>query len=191
MANLMKYTIIIWLILLTACSNSNASEPRHDEYSILLSSLLNINEEKYTYVDEKGKNQPDSLKKFKELERIYINNITPDLANDKFSNKRLKIIMFYSFYSLTNNSAAFQEYLATDLMPIYSDNSDVFLRILNELPFLIQSNCNRLDAFFGFEGKNLDKKSNFIKQNFKHFNNHLNSDQYELCTSSFNEKPNK
>ncbi len=99
--------------------------------------------------------------------------------------------MFYSFYSFVNNSAAFQEYLATDLMPIYIKNSDAFLRILNELPFLIQSNCNRLDAFFGFEGKNLDKKSNFIKQNFKLFKKYLNSGQYELCISSFNEKPNK
>ncbi len=61
----MKYTIIIWLILLTACSNLNASEPRHDEYSILLSSLLNINEDKYTYIDSKGKNSPIHLKNLK------------------------------------------------------------------------------------------------------------------------------
>lgn len=191
MANLMKYTIIIWLLLLTACSNLNASEPSVDEYSTLLSSLLDINKDKYVYIDANGKKQPDLLKKFKELERIYINNITPDLSNNMFSDRRLKIIMFYSFYSFVNNSAAFQEYLATDLMPIYIKNPDAFLRILKKLPFLIQSNCNRLDAFFGFEGKNIDKKSIFIKLNTNRFKKHLNSDQYALCLSSFNDNPNK
>ncbi|MCP4471177.1 MAG: hypothetical protein GY815_10905, partial [Gammaproteobacteria bacterium] len=161
----MKYTIIIWLILVSACSNLKSEEGHYDEYSILLSSLLNVNEGVFTYIDEKGNKQPDELKKFKELERIYIKNISPDLTNNKFSNKRLKIIMFYSFYSFEKKSAAFQEYLAADLMPIYISNPDSFLKILNELPFLIKSNCNRLNANFGFEGKNTYNKSNFLKQN--------------------------
>lgn len=190
MVKFMKYTIIIWLVLLSACSNLKASEVNDDEYLILLSSLLNVNEEVFTYIDEEGKRQPDALKKFKELERIYIKNIDPDLANKKFSDKRLKIIMFYSFYSFVNKSAAFQEYLAADLMPIYINNSDSFLKILNELPFLIQSNCNRLNAYFGFEGKNIGKQSNFLKQNTNLFRNYLIPEQYELCLSNFNKTPN-
>jgi len=190
MVNLMKYTIVISFVLLMACSNLNASEPR-DEYSILLSSLLKIKDDKYTYFDEKGRKQPSPLKKFKELEKIYINYTNPDIVNNKFSNKRLKIIMFYSFYSYVNNSGAFLEALATDLMPIYIKNPDAFLKILNELPFLIESNCNRLNAFFGFEGKNFNKKSNFINLNTGLFKKYLNSKQYELCINHFKEKPNK
>lgn len=187
----MKYTIIIWLVLLSACSNLTTSESYHEEYSTLLSSLLNVNEDVFTYIDERGSKQLDELKKFKELERIYIKNINPDLTNNKLSDERLKIIMFYSFYSFVHKSAVFQEYLAADLMPIYINNADSFLMILNELPFLIQSNCNRLNAYFGFEGKNTDKKSAFIKQNINLFNKYLISDKYELCLSSFNEKSRK
>ncbi|MCF6325261.1 MAG: hypothetical protein L3J89_13235 [Gammaproteobacteria bacterium] len=191
----MKSILLIFFILVSACSSTNASEKnKHEEeneYSTLLSSLLNINEDKYTYIDAKGKKQPDSLKMFKELERIYIKNITPDFSNNKFSTKRLKIIMFYSFYAHEKKSGAFQEYLASDLMPIYNENRDGFLQILKQLPFLTLSNCNRLNAYFGFEGKNIENKTTFIKQNKTYFKNNLNAKQFETCISSFNEKPNK
>lgn len=185
----MKYTIIIWLILLTSCSNTSASKPYNNEdskYNLLLSSLLNINQNKYTYIDANGKKQPDSLKKFKELEKIYINNIKPDLDNNKFSNKQLKIIMFYSFYSYEKKSAAFQEYLSADLMPIYNQNKDSFLAVLKELPFLIPSNCDRLNSFFGFEGKNIGKKPKFVKQNNEIFKKYLNPEQFKSCINHFN-----
>lgn len=183
----MKFTTTILLILLTACSNLSASNPSSNEkseHSALLSSLLGIIQ--YSYIDSQGKKQPDSLKKFKELEKIYIKHIKPDLANNKFSNKQLKIIMFYSFYSYEKKSAAFQEYLAADLMPIYNNNKHSFLTILQELPFLITSNCDRLNSFFGFEGKNIEGKPIFIKQNADILKKHLNSEQFGLCMSNFN-----
>ncbi len=191
MAKFMKHTIIICLFLLAACSNLKASESSADEYTILLSSLLGTDKERFTFTDKNGNKQIDSLARFKELEKVYINNINPDLANNKFSNKRLKIVMLYSFYSFVKKSAAFQEYLAADLMPIYIRNSADFLKVLNELPFLIEANCNRLNAYFGFEGKNTDKKPTFVKQHANQFKKYLNTDQYELCIRSFHEKPNK
>lgn len=191
MVSTMKSIVLILLIVISACSSINASEKYQNEYSTLLSSLLNINEGKYTFIDAKGKEQPDALKIFKELERIYIKSIKPDLTNNKFSTKRLKIVMFYAFYAHEKKSGAFQEYLASDLMPIYIENKDEFLQILKQLPFLTLSNCNRLNAYFGFEGKNIGNKSIFLKQNRAYFKNNLNTKQYEICIDRFNENPNK
>lgn len=191
--NPMKYAIMAVLLLIAACSNSgvNNSKLHSDTVSenyIILNSLLDIGEDKYTYVDASGKIQKDSLKIFKELERVYIKNVSPDLADGKFSASRLKIIMFYSFYSYEKKSAAFLEYLASDLMPIYEGNKDVFLDVLKEHPFLIEPNCNRLNAFFGFEGKNGDKKLSFVKNNSVIFRQRLNGGQYQLCMNSFDDK---
>jgi len=192
MINTMKNTLLILLVLISACSSVNATEKKQDnknEYSTLLSSLLNIDENRYTYIDEKGIKQPDTLKKFKELERIYIKNIKPDVADKKFTIKRIKIVMFYAFYAHEKKSGAFQEYLASDLMPIYIENKDKFLHVLIQLPFLTLSTCNRLNAYFGFEGKNAKNKSIFLKQNKVYFKNRLGTYQYKICIDSFNEKP--
>jgi len=191
MTNIMKHlTIYSFIFLLFACSSINASENAHGEekdFYILLSNLLGVNKSQYTYVDAQGNKRPNLLEQFKELEKIYIKNIEPDLAADKFSPKRLKIVMFFSFYSHEKKSAAFQEYLAADLMPIYIRNQITFMEILKELPFLVQSNCDRLSSFFGFEGKNNDKKPSFIEKNKKIFNKYLTNDQVKLCISSFSE----
>ncbi len=53
----MKYLITVSLLTLIACSNIHAIDTAHHEkhdYHILMSSLLNVNEDKYTYIDEKG-----------------------------------------------------------------------------------------------------------------------------------------
>ncbi len=194
MVNPMKSILLILLILISACSSINASNTdknKENEYSTILSNLLNLNEDKYTYIDAKGKKQPDSLKKFKELEDIYINNIKADLSDNKHSTKRLKIIMFYAFYAHEKKSGAFNEYLASDLMPIYIENKDVFLNILNQLPFLTLSNCNRLNAYFGFEGKHIENKPIFLEQNKVYFKKALNANQYKICVDSFSENSNK
>lgn len=184
----MKHLIVLSVFLLMACSNINASNQAYDEahdYHILLSSLLSVNENKYTYLDANGEKKPDSLKLFKELERIYSRNIEPDQPNGQTSKKRLKVIMYFSFYAQAKNSGAFQEYLAEDLMPIFLNNMNSFSVIMKELPFLIDSNCNRLNAYFGHEGKNKEKKHDFIKHNAQALTQHLNEDQRTVCLSNF------
>ncbi len=187
--NLALYSFVF---LLSACSSINASENTdagESDFDILLSSLLSVNQHRHTYIDEQENKQPNSLGRFKELERVYIKNIEPDLKGDKFSSKRLKTVMFFSFYADEKKSAAFQEYLATDLMPIYTRNQMTFMAILKELPFLIPSNCDRLNAFFGFEGKNSNKKQSFIEKNQKTFTKYLTNEQAKLCISKFGKQP--
>jgi hypothetical protein len=184
----MQHLILFSAWLLLASSNINASNQTYSEendYHTLLSSLLSVNENKYTYLDANGENKPDSLKLFKELDRIYSRNIEPDQPNGKTNKKRLKVIMYFSFYAQVKNSGAFQEYLAEDLMPIFLNNMDSFSATMKELPFLIDSNCNRLNAYFGHEGKNEEKKHDFVNHNFKALTQHLNEDQRTVCMSNF------
>ena len=136
-------------------------------------------------MNESGNKQPDSLKLFKELERIYSRNIEPDLPNNKHSHKSLKVIMYFSFYAHAKNSGAFQEYLAEDLMPIYLNNMINFSAVMKELPFLINTNCNRLNAYFGHKGKNGNQKQAFISRNTQKISQHLNKDQYKICMDNF------
>jgi len=189
MINIMKnLPLYSFIFLLSACSSINASENTdtgEGDFDILLSNLLNVNQHRHTYIDEQGNKQANSLGRFKELERVYIKNIEPDLKDDKFSLKRLKTVMFFSFYADKKKSAAFQEYLATDLMPIYTHNQISFMKTLKELPFLIPSNCDRLNAFFGFEGKNDNKKQGFIEKNQNIFTKYLTNEQAKLCISKF------
>ena len=181
--------VIFLVVSCAACTNILASENRQNENDapgVLITNLLDLATGRYTYLDSQGKKQVDSLKRFKDLETIYINNTRPDLENGKLSKNRLKIIMFFSFYAEEKNSAAFLEYLASDLVPIYNNNRREFLEILKELPFLIEPNCDRLNAYFGFEGKNADKKPLFITGNRELFESHLNKDEYSLCMRQFN-----
>ena len=187
----MKVWVLVLLLLLSACSSLNVLEPNHNEkqdYYILLSSLLGINENRNSYIDSNGNAQIDHLKSFKELEAIYIRHIKPDKQYGKFSPKRLKIIMLFAFYAEQRNSAAFNEYLASDLVPIYVNNKDLFLQTISELPFLLAANCNRLNAYFGFEGKNNSGKSKFIASNLDWFEKYLTVEQKQQCLAQFSSK---
>ncbi|MCG6969146.1 MAG: hypothetical protein LJE85_05175 [Gammaproteobacteria bacterium] len=150
-----------------------------------MSNLLKINNDKYTYVDSEGVKQPDSLKEFKAMEEIYIAYSKPDLPSKKFSEKHLKVLLFLAFISEVNNNAAFLEYLAGDLMPIYGSNKKLFLDILNEQPFLIPAACDRLNAYFGFEGKNTNNKPDFLQQNVSDIKQELESKHAQLCLDQF------
>lgn len=184
----MKHLIIIGVFLLIACSTINAQEIDKNETSdffIILSNLLNINHDRHSYIDDNGVKQIDSLKSFKEFERVYSKYIEPDKKDKKFSQKQLKLVMLLAFYADQHNAAAFQEYLASDLVPIYTNNSELFLTILKELPFLVPSVCNRLNAYFGFEGKNAEKKPAFLSKNNIKFEKYLPKNQKLNCLDSF------
>lgn len=185
----MRYFILLGLLVLTACNShvvSTQALKEENEFHILLSSLLKINQDRHYYIDNQGNRQPDRLKAFKELESIYINIIEPDSGEKVLNQKQLKLLMFFSFYAVENNSAAFQEYLAADLMPVYVENKIKFLEILKELPFLIQANCNRLNAYFGHEGLHQDTRQSFIKENRAVFSRYLDISQYKECSILFN-----
>jgi hypothetical protein len=192
----MKYLALAFILILSACVNdvtkeskvaklANISEQPNIDNHLLLLSLLKIDTGEFTYIDENGVQQADELKQFKAIENIYIRNIGSDPSIFEMNSDRLKTIMFFSFYSLNTNSAAFMEYLAADLMPIYNKNKIYFLKTLNTLPFLVNANCNRLNAYFGFEGRNNNQKNIFLENNMKLFKDYLGDKQLKLCLAEF------
>lgn len=183
----MKTLSIILLLLLTGCTTLSGSKPieqEKEDYFVIFSSLLGINENRYTYTDQYGIEHPDQLAAFKELEVIYIRNIEPQI-DGTFSPEQIKVAMFFSFYAKNRGSGAFSEYLASDLLPLYLDNKDSFLASMSELPFFIPSVCDRMNAYFGFEGKNASKKEGFIRDNLLLFKSQLTNEQAELCLEQF------
>ncbi|MDN3638840.1 hypothetical protein QWY82_08485 [Simiduia curdlanivorans] len=184
----MKILIACCLAVLMACSSIDAAEqPAGDrqDFYLLLSGLLNVNQDEYVYTDNTGKVNVDELMMFKALEKIYVANIEPDLDNNRFSVERLKVVMFFAFYAEQRNASAFQEYLAADLMPIYLANKKTFVSILQELPFLAAANCARLSAYFGHEGLHLDQKPSFVKDNQAFLQQQLGGSQYDQCMRFF------
>ncbi len=162
----MNKLIFRFLVLLIGCSTLNATELvdiEKDDFHVILSSLLGVNKDRHSYTDGRSKSHANELMLFKELEEIYIQYIEPQ-DNGVYTEKQLKIIMLFSFYAVNKNSGAFNEYLATDLMPIFLDNQSTFLAHMRELPFLIPSVCDRLSAYFGFENKDQFGKEVFIEK---------------------------
>ena len=188
LVKMMKVLLLLALLLSTACTAGNLkteSSGESAEFHVLLSDLLNINQDKYTYIDASGQRQIDSLRMFKGVERIYIDYIEPDQKNGGFSHEQLKVIMFFSFYAEQKNSAALLEYLAADLMPVYQADPVAFLKALNESPFLIAANCRRLNAYFGFEGKNAGKKPGFVDNARRLMEQYLAVKNRKMCIEQF------
>ncbi|MGI1679493.1 MAG: hypothetical protein K6L75_12210 [Cellvibrionaceae bacterium] len=192
----MKFLTLSFCVFLTACSSvekpiyskdsaSYSFESQNEKYSYyaILSHLLNINNDRYQYTDSEGIKRTDELKSFKELEAIYITAIKPDIENSRYSIKQLKIIMLLAFYAEERNSAALNEYLASDLMPIYQSNPNDFLNALKDTSFLIASNCSRLNAFFTSE-ENSENKSIFLDTN-KILINEILANNSSQCLSAF------
>ena len=160
----------------------------HDDYSLLLSQLLGIYPERFQFIDDAGINHPDELKLFKSLETIYgkhFDLLGRENVSEEELGESVKIIMFFSFYAQQHNSGAFNAYLASDLLPVYKENRSLFLDSMSDLPFLILSVCDRLNAFFGFEGENLHGKELFLQENMPYMNKRLSSEQKEACLAEF------
>ena len=177
---------IIWILFVSLSAPTFATEKQEvDDFHTLLSVLLKINQDKFTYVDAQGKTQRDELKVFKEVENIYIRYVASDRPYGKHSEARLKILMLFAFYANNHNSAIFLENLAADLVPIYAINKPAFLRSLNGLPYMIPAVCGRLSAYFGHEGKNAHKKKSFINDNKKLIFSGMTKKNANLCLKEF------
>lgn len=93
-----------------------------EDYYTLFSALLRINGDRFTYTDENGVKHNDSLKSFKALEAAYIRAIEPQ-QDSRHSLEQIKVIMLFAFYGVNRESAAINEYLAADLLTVYSSYS--------------------------------------------------------------------
>ena len=182
----MRILFLLIIGLLAACSSLGESGSKEsDDLYVLTSSLLSINNDRNTYIDKEGVRKTDSLKNFKELEKIYIQYIESDFSHASLGRKRLKIVMLFSFYATERNSAAISEYLAADLTPIFLVHYEQFVNVFSELPFLIKSNCRSLSSSIGFEGSSIITKNGFKEKFLPVFQRSLSESQIQQCFAEF------
>ncbi len=153
-----------------------------NRYQLLLASLLDdVDSAHFSYINQQGIEKFDKLKHFKALEQVYISSIENKPNHKSLTTDQLKILLFFSFYAEQKNSAAFLEYLAADLMPVYKTQTKEFLKLLNNYSFLVKPNCGRLNAYFGFEGKNRSEKTSFLSTNSDLILEYLSSENAKIC----------
>lgn len=127
----------------------------------------------------------DELKAFKLLDTLYKEYTTPNTSGDGYTNNQIRVVAYFAHLAHIQNNAALNEYLASDLVPIYRKNPEQFLSTLHDLPYLIPENCERLSAYFGFEGKNSDEKSEFLKANTQTIKKALGPELSAKCLAYF------
>lgn len=131
----------------------------------LVSALLGIDADRHYWTDDQGKRYPDELAAYKELEKIYLTLLHSARSASEQQAEALKLIMFFSFYAQSRNSAAFNESLASDLRPLFDSDPNAFLDALAETPFASEAVCNRLHAWFGFEDQPAAGRAAFLESN--------------------------
>ncbi|WNO09171.1 hypothetical protein [Teredinibacter sp. KSP-S5-2] len=180
----MKIAALVLPLLLVACS-TQADRPPVSGEDLLLSSLLDINRSRYVYKDPKGNEMFDELQHFKALERFYIENIELEKDKSELTDKQIKVLFFFAYYAQHKRAAIFQEYLAADLMTVFQKQEGDFLSTLADQPYLISPVCERLNAYFGFEGQHMDDKQPFLKQKSENIKIQLGK-HAKACLSQFN-----
>lgn len=168
----------------TAAPAQAASATEQQDFYQLFSLFVKAPTQEMSFPADDGL-QYDELKAFKVLDELYAKHKEPDMADKSYSRNRLRVIAFFSHLAEQHNNAALSEYLASDLVPIFETNPGRFLSVLGELPFLTPSNCERLNSYFGFEGKHANEKSNFIKTNAPLIKKALGQSLAESCLSKF------
>ncbi len=156
----------LFLLFLTACSSITAASNAQDA-ELMLNRLLHIDNKKYNIKNENGKFPYNSLLEYKDWERLYIKYFKLNIKNKIYTENEIKSLLFIGFIAKINSDAAISESLSSDLVPIFNNNKILILNVLSDLKFLIPSTCYYLNNYFGFEGKNIEKRTPFIKKNKK------------------------
>lgn len=110
----------------------SASTDQQKDFYQLFAMFIKAPIAEATFATADGGLQYDELKAFKLLDQLYRKYIQPDVAG-KYSPHQLKVIVFFSHLADQHNNAALNEYLASDLSPIYKSNPAQFLSVLTTL----------------------------------------------------------
>lgn len=191
----MKIYFILTTLLLSACttfqgtqdnsiSSAVSDEERHD-YHQLLSLIIKAKTPETSFQNADGTLDYDELKAFKLLDNLYKEYTTPKTSDGSYTNNQLRVIAFLSHLAHQQNNAALNEYLASDLLPIYRKSPQQFLAVLTDLPYLAPENCERISAYFEFEGNRAKEKAEFLDINTKTIEEILGSDLAKECLSHF------
>jgi len=162
MSNLKRISFTLFFLLFeTAC----ASTPVSVDSDVMINRLLHINNEKFMSKTDSGEPFYNSLMEYKEWELLYIRYSKYDSENINLTKNEIKKLLFIGFIARENSDAAISQSFSSDLVPIFNQNKSIFLSVISDLKFLMPSTCYFLGRYFGFEGKNSEKKEIFFDEN--------------------------
>jgi len=159
--NIKKLLLLLCLIGI----NPIIAHSSEQDAKIILDMLLNIKNEKYNTTTNEGKAIYDYLLEYKTWSRVYVKYAKPFEKDKRLTEQEMKYLLFIGFVARINLDASTSESLATEIIPIYNQNRALILKSLASRNFLIPSTCYYMNRYFGFEGKNEEKKVPFMKQN--------------------------
>ncbi len=174
--------LLLFLLFLSVSSSITAASNAQDA-ELMLNRILHIDNEKYNIKNENGKFFYNSLLEYKDWERLYIKYSKLNIKNKIYTENGIKKLLFIGFIAKINSDAAISESLSSDLVPIFNKNRNKILNVLSDLKFLIPSTCYYLNNYFGFEGKNIEKRTLFIKKNKENIIKYLGDTNGEKCIS--------
>ncbi|MCF6337709.1 MAG: hypothetical protein L3J84_07115 [Gammaproteobacteria bacterium] len=151
----------------------------------MVNRLLHIDNKKFISKTESGETFYNSLSEFKEWESLYIKYSKYGAEEQHLTNDELKKLLFIAFIARANSDAAISESFASDLVPIYDQNSGQVLTVLSELKFLVPATCYYFNKYFGFEGKNAEQKGEWLKRNESRLVSNLGQADGEICLAFF------
>ncbi len=178
MSSFIKLSFVFFILIFeSAC----ASGPPSVDSDVMINRLLHIDNEKFMSKTDDGEAFYNSLMEYKEWELLYIKYSKYDSDDKNLTEVELKNLLFIGYISWINSDAATSQSFSSDLVPIFNQNKSTVLNVISELKFLIPSTCYFLGNYFGFEGKNLEKKASFLEQNSSLLTRALGEANGETC----------
>jgi len=162
MSNFKRLSFTLFFLLFeSACASTSTSI----DSDVMINRLLHIDSEKFMSKTSSGEPFYNSLMEYKEWERLYIKYSKYDSDDKNLTEVEIKKLLFIGYISRTNSDAAISQSFSSDLVPIFNQNKPIVLSVISDLKFLMPSTCYFLGNYFGFEGKNLEKKQAFLVKN--------------------------
>ncbi|MCF6338932.1 MAG: hypothetical protein L3J84_13470 [Gammaproteobacteria bacterium] len=162
MSNLKKLSFTLFLLLFeSACASTSIA----GDSDVMINRLLHIDSEKFMSKTDSGESFYNSLMEYKEWESLYIKYSKYDSKDKHLTKDEIKKLLFIGYITKVNSDAAISQSFSSDLVPIFSQNKSIMLNVMSDLTFLMPSTCHFLGRYFGFEGKNLEKKQAFLDRN--------------------------
>ncbi len=162
MSNLKRLSFTLFLLLFeSACASTSIAV----DSEVMINRLLHIDSEKFMSKTDSGEPFYNSLKEYKEWELLYIKYSKYDSEDKDLTEDEIKKLLFIGYITKVNSDAAISQSFSSDLVPIFSQNKSIVLNVMSDLKFLMPSTCYFLGRYFGFEGKNLEKKQAFLDKN--------------------------
>lgn len=161
MSGMKRLSIILFLFLFGSACTSTVTV----DSEVMVNRLLHIDNEKFMSMTDDGEPFYDSLMEYKEWESLYIKYSKYDSEDKNLTETEVKKLLFIGYISRENSDAAISQSFSSDLVPIFNQNKTTILSVISNIKFLMPSTCHFLSNYFGFEGKNLEKKQAFLEEN--------------------------